>query len=84
MSDEISEQPVSKEAEQEEVRIDKISCETIKGAFTSKEDEIAYIQELKTMYDDPTIITNLDEYIETCNRQKELIKAIRETACPGV
>lgn len=65
-----------------EARVDKVSCETIVNALTSKTEEIAYLQELKTMFDAPEVHTILDELIQSCSHQKDLIESLRTKTCP--
>ena len=69
------EQEISEEGDAE------ISCETIKDSLASKNEEIAYLEELKKVHDDPSIIEPLDEYIQTCKKQLDLIKKISKNAC---
>lgn len=70
------------EAEPEEARVNKVSCETIVNAIASKAEEIAYLNELKTMYDSSEVHTILDELIQSCTHQKDLIESLRVKTCP--
>jgi hypothetical protein len=68
--------------EEDDGKIDKISCETIKGAVSSKEDEIAYLKELKTIYDATQIHDLLDKLITTCEEQKRILNELNKNTCP--
>ena len=62
---------------------DNMICETVKSAVTSKEDEVYFLQELKSMFSDSEVNGNLDELINECKEQEKKLKKIKDMTCPA-